>query len=146
MARIKNAFDPQPTGKMHSRFGQCLVLLCGLLLVPPPGWCCLVSRAAHPDKPKKSCCGCPLCKTAGQPAPAPMPEQRSPTSPDQCPCFDRTSMLPAAAESTPTGAAMTTPSFALVPRREGSHASRPEPATARLPHPGLYLVYCTWLC
>jgi hypothetical protein len=126
---------------MYAPFVRSLALLCGLLLVPPPGWCCLVSGAAPVTKPAKTCCGCPLCRTTNQPAPGPPQPPRT-----KCPCFERTSMLPAAAKPVPAGGTVTAPLFTSDPQRDGTCVLRPEPAAALLTHSCLHLVYCTWLC
>src|SRR5947209_13091072 len=85
---------------MHSFFMRFLVLLCSMLLVPPPGWCCLLSRVVPASKSAESYCGCPFCHDDHGPA----QHQPAPQKPTKCPCFDRTSMLPAAAKTLPISA------------------------------------------
>jgi hypothetical protein len=70
---------------------RILAFLVGALLVPPPGWCCMLLVRASPDQPKsvpgKSCCKheqSPNTQTPPRPEPC-----KSPRSPGDCPCTGR---------------------------------------------------------
>jgi hypothetical protein len=73
-----------------------LMLVCGLSLALPPGWCCMLPAlgAFQETEPvasnPPSCCEC--CKV---PAPTKTPAPRpAPLPPGKCPCDDRHSATP----------------------------------------------------
>jgi hypothetical protein len=124
---------------MRSAVLRPLALLVSLVLVAPPGWCCLASRAEAPAR-AAACCGCPHRREAPAPAPAP---KKTPTKPFQCPCYDRQVTAPAGPTALTAAPADFTPAAAAVsPALVGPFAAAP----ARLSDSLLYLTHCAWRC
>jgi hypothetical protein len=124
---------------MHSAGLRSLALFVSLILVAPPGWCCVASRAEAPAR-HAACCGCPHCRETPAPAPAP----KTPGKPVQCPCYDRQVTAPAGPTAfTAAPAVVTLVSAAAVsPELVGPT----EPTSARLADSHLYLTHCAWRC
>src|SRR5438552_627850 len=97
---------------MNSRGMRSLVLLCSLLLVPPPGWCCLAAHPDTPDEQIQSCCGCPHCKATEPPpaGPKPPPAKSSP-----CPCLDRHTTRPHSPQPVAAAVVAVAPLVAVAP-------------------------------
>src|SRR5258708_373971 len=92
---------------MRIRVVRCIVLVCNLSLVLPPGWCCILqpevcAEQQSQDAPKaRRCCG--HCKPAApakapRPADAPVPKP-DPVAPGECPCTERQTTRPAPPKS-----------------------------------------------
>src|SRR5437868_6834476 len=80
---------------MRSTVLRSLVLACSLLLVLPPGWCCMLAfqLSAHEapgETPKPRTC-CKHCRQAAPKAPTSRPAP-TPLPSGECPCNDRLSM------------------------------------------------------
>jgi hypothetical protein len=115
-----------------------LTLICSLILVLPPGWCCLVPVRSAEGATARRCCGCPHCR---RPDPAPKP---APVKPHECPCFDRQFTPPTGPQTLPAGAAMMAPLPPFEPAP--AESLRLDRAAVHLADPPLHLTHCTWLC
>lgn len=120
-------------------------LACGLVLVLPPGLCCLwlhgpTRTAEAPAKPRCPCCDPPATPTD--------PEARAPVPPPPCPCADRAATPPAAVKPPAVlvcrGLAAALPAADLAP---AAAPDRPEAALSLpLPSAPLNVLHCVWLC
>lgn len=139
---------------MLPRCVRTLMLVCGLTLALPPGWCCLLASQAIPTattaaRPGSCCCTCPAPCAQGQPQPNSEPA-KSPTAPlpQDCPCTDRQTVLTAGASAEQAEVAVALlailPAFDLWPSEAGV-ALRADSDT----HPPplrLHVLHCQWLC
>ena len=120
---------------------RSLMLASSLLLVLPPGWCCLLPRAAAPKNELPPCCRpcCDGAKHSEPVTPAPLP-------PGRCPCSDRQSIAPDVAKLVLAVPFLTAPAPAL------DLAVSPVAVDDLLLASGpsldlsLHLVHCVWLC
>jgi hypothetical protein len=140
---------------MKGRVLRSLVIAISLLLVVPPGWCCMVpvhaatatdakATATVPMKPA-GCRGC--CKHETQPQPGPADTPSGPP-PGHCCCIDRLTGLPspAGAEKAGLGFAFAAPlphavSVPPLVRFIEEAASVVHPPTRQL-----HILKCVWLC
>jgi hypothetical protein len=124
------------------------LLVCGLLLVPPPGWCCYVldmtealtpvEQVPAPTK-KCHCCGEPAKPQTKQP-------KEKPGRPFNycCPAFDKLSP-DGSVKFAPDSAGL---SAAVIPLLPVSGTGEPLPAchNSLVPSTALHLLHCVWLC
>jgi hypothetical protein len=127
-----------------------LALCCGMLLLLPPGWCCLLAQLARPcaaaglsAKPKRACCGHCGGKRDNLPAPA---SDHVPGRDGKCPCGERLATAPAVPESAGSGLALPAP-VAVAP----SDTTAPAAVTCETPAehsdpPHYHVLNCVWLC
>jgi hypothetical protein len=117
---------------------QFLCLGCGLLLALPPAWCCWAPQLASAAQPESK--RAPCCQNESAPKPTPA------APPAQCPCYDRNTTAPAAAEKVVADLSCAVqPVVAVVASpRAGPPAVAP-PIPPPLSQP-LHLLCCVWLC
>jgi hypothetical protein len=128
---------------MQTRLVRSLVFAFSLSLVLPPGWCCMVPRAAAEEA--APCCGCHECaqpdETPADDAPAPMPPGSN-----RCPCFDRQTTAPDTYKPQ-TGyadlAALISVPTVVLPAPHANHVERHLTSLGDQP---LYLVHCFLRC
>src|SRR5262245_43108747 len=128
---------------MDSMRVRCLILLCSLVLVLPPGWCCM---ASHPDTQRaeaKRCCGCSHCQRTDVPTPVPKPP---PVEPFNCPCFDRNSTPPSSPKPLAADAIAVGPRWEFEFEVACVGSPRLDQISPILANSPRHLVYCTWLC
>lgn len=139
---------------MLSRCVRSLMLVCGLTLALPPGWCCLLASQATPTattapRPGSCCCTCPAPSAKGQPQPKSEPA-KSPTAPlpKDCPCTDRQTVLTAgtSAEQVDGGVMPVAILPALDIRSLEAHVVRRVDSDAHPPPLRLHVLHCRWLC
>lgn len=132
---------------MRSSFLRFLVLGCGLLLVLPPGWCCMfASWGRKQDAPsarpcRRTCCGEENRSPTSTPTPRPAPRK-----PARCPCADRLSTVPDTAKVfagdppivAPLDALDLSPAQPAVDSPVGFRSPSPPSAT--------HILNCLWLC
>jgi len=138
-----------PYDMMSRRIFTTLVLFCGLTLVLPPGWCCVMVAAPccqgkKHREPARETPVCPHCQSETPSAPgddAPVKPKRGPVC-----CCDK---------ELPTLASRTTPTpqaVAIVTAVEET-AAAPSPLSSSTlwlaVHSGLpplHILHCLWLC
>jgi len=127
---------------------RSLLLVCGLLLVPPPCWSCYVlekTEALTPEErvppPAKQCCCCE------EPAkPQPKPPNGKPARPFDycCPAFDK--LKPdGSVRFTPDSAGLHPAVIALLPA-SGTGEALPPGHVSFLSSAALHILHCVWLC
>jgi hypothetical protein len=128
---------------MHARSVRFLVLLSSLVLVPPPGWCCLVARPAPESRQTKTCCGCPHCQRSEAQTSR---SEQPPAESSKCPCFDRHTTLSDASRPLATDATVVTTLVVPAALPPGAGLVCPDRAVAPLASSSLHLIHCVWLC
>lgn len=128
---------------MCSYFFQVLMLGCSLLLVLPPGWCCLAAGFVprkHAVKAATCCSSC--CADKALPArPAPCPHE-----PGKCPCGERNGTVPDAVKVFFDGLPATVLLFVPVC---AASSDKEADWIALCPLPSFssaHLFNCVWLC
>lgn len=136
---------------MFSRCVRSLMLVCGLTLALPPGWCCLLASqttATTAPRPGTCCCTCPASGAKEQPPGSEPPKSPTAPLPKHCPCTDRQTVLTAGV--TPEQADGGVIPLAIFPVLDirpalagivGRVDSDAHPPPLRL-----HVLHCQWLC
>lgn len=131
---------------------RSLMLVCGLTLALPPGWCCLLASQATTTAtiaPRlgSCCCTCPAPRAQSQPKSEPAKSPSAPL-PKDCPCTDRLTVLTAGvtAEQVDVAVALLAilPAFDIWPSEAGV-ALRAD-SDAHPPPLRLHVLHSQWLC
>jgi hypothetical protein len=128
---------------------RVLALQCGMLLLLPPGWCCLLAHLTQPHathtsaKPKPACCACCGGEHDSPSAPAP---DHVPGREGKCPCGERAATAPGA--SVNAGPDLMLPAPGAVTGCDTAAPAGPacEPPAAYSAPPHYHLLNCVWLC
>jgi hypothetical protein len=128
---------------MRSYLLQVLMLGCSLLLVLPPGWCCLAAGLVSRKEAAKTAPCCRSCCADKAPPAAPAP---CPHKPGKCPCGERNGTPPNAVKAFLDGLPAIA-SFSMLDRtpfalKEGDWIALPSLPFFASPH----LLNCVWLC
>jgi hypothetical protein len=128
---------------------RSLLLVCGLLLVPPPGWCCYVVDMTEALKtpieqvpaPTKKCC---CCEEPAKPQPEQPKEKPGRPFTYCCPAFDKLKS-DGSVRFAPDSAGL---HLAIIPLLPVSGTGEPWPSysdsfTSSAP---IHLLHCVWLC
>jgi hypothetical protein len=122
---------------------RSLALVCGLLLVLPPGWCCLLPRlGAQQPKPAPAhgcCCG----KKSKQP---PTRQTPAPPAPVRNCCGDREATRLAGPEKVSPDPGLWAPVIAPCDGLCGVSPSVPLALGLPPPWPPLQILHCVWRC
>lgn len=122
---------------------RLLMLSCSLLLVLPPGWCCIFAIRTVRNDLTKTAPSCPSCcgkSHTSTPSPSPAPDR-----PVRCPCADRQSTAPDNAKAFTVDLSV----VAVLPFLDDvlTELSVIAPAAT---HPYLssspQILHCVWLC
>ena len=125
-----------------------MFLVCGLLLVPPPGWCCYVvdmTEALTPVEPvpaptKKCCC----CEEPAKPQPKQPKEKPGRPINNCCPAFDK--LKPdGSVRIAPDSAGLSAAVIPLLPV-SGTGVLQPACQNSFVSSIALHLLHCVWLC
>lgn len=127
-----------------------LVFAAGLLLLLPPGWCCLLGNAlprrvavAHAAKPKTACCG--HCGSQhGKPSDS-APE-RVPGRDGKCPCGERLSTVPGHSVGVGLDLSLPVPVAGNLGEASPPMGAAHKPTAAWADPPPHHLLNCVWLC
>src|SRR5437870_10295718 len=118
------------------RCWRVLLLICGLPLLLPPGWCCTLQAASTPaSAPVRNCC-CDCQKRHGD-RPTPQPAE-------QCPCVNRAATAPTLQKVTPPTAAFAFASLAPFSTEQSTEAPRTRIASSPAVSNPLHILNCSW--
>jgi hypothetical protein len=127
---------------------RSLLLVSGLLLVPPPGWCCYVvdmTEALTPIEqvpaPTKKCC---CCEEPAKPQPKQPKEKPGRPFTYCCPAFDKLGP-DGSVRFAPDSAGLSAAVIPLLPV-SGTGESLPSCRDSIVPSTALHLLHCVWLC
>jgi hypothetical protein len=142
---------------MGNRVVRSLVLLCGLTLAFPPGWCCMIPLPAAQaeesetdDGPAASSAPCCCCKKK-EPVPASAPAQPVQDAPrpcptGKCPWLERDTTAPSHPEQFHPDYSV----VAVIPMVDAAHTPAVEPEEVSLralpASPPIHVIDCVWLC
>jgi hypothetical protein len=134
---------------MRNRLLRSLVLVSGLLLALPEGWCCLLAaqlkRHANEATAAKrpECCTCHDSCKESEPTPV-----KRPVIPPTCPCSQRQTILPVVASAKHINAAAVFVAV-LPPVTAAPECVRGHEYTVCVVHPptcALHIFECIWRC
>ena len=138
---------------MRGVIPRALVLACGVLLVLPPGWCCLLARGAccghRPVVESASRKGCPCAAKEGTSSSCCCREKSNPPRQTPIPANSRCCVrdLTVAKIERPAGDAALVGPADLCASVTDSTASNLTPISPAAPSsPPLHLLHCVWLC
>ena len=122
---------------------RLLMLSCSLLLVLPPGWCCIFAvQTVREDSTKTDPC-CPSCcgkSNTSTPTPSPAPDK-----PTRCPCADRQSTAPDTAKAFAVDLSVVAV-LLVVDRTPTEFPASAPAATPPFLFSSPQLLHCVWLC
>jgi hypothetical protein len=136
---------------MLSALLRPLVLTAGLLLLLPPGWCCLLAGVTQPPvsagrsatPSEHACCGHCGSKSAKSSRPIP---GHVPGRDGKCPCGERTANAPGAPVNAGPDLSLPAPVAVTGCVTGFQTVAAYETTAAQLHPPHFHLLHCVWLC
>jgi hypothetical protein len=127
---------------------RSLLLLCGLLLVPPPDWCCYVLEMTEAPVPLEQAPApakkCHCCEAPSNPEPKPPTDEPHRPFNFCCPAFDQ--LKPdSSVKVTPDSALLAVAVIPLLPAA-GTGELLPSCGYSFASAAALHLLHCVWLC